>query len=164
MLHMAGWMNVVSITFMLLTSFKWRWHLHCFSSILDSSHTNASAGVTPEANLRIPFETQIRLNQKSKPWISVAPQKWPKSSNFYRPQANFGTRYCFYTCLSVILSVGEGGCCDVNSCYGQQNPLNITPFIASPRQHHPLDSTTPKTVPLNSTTLNSTTPRQHPPA
>ena len=64
----------------------------------------------------------------------------------YRPQTKSVVRSCFYTCLSVILFTGGGGCYDVTSCYGQHHPV----------QHQPLDS-----IPPESTTPPLPLPGQH---
>ena len=76
------------------------WNTHVEEWLVAILATKSSAGVTPEVNLRecishMPppnankathsgFETQRRCHQKSKTWVSVAPQKGLRSSKNFQ--------------------------------------------------------------------------------
>ena len=72
------------------------------------------------------FETQIRLHKKSKPWISVA-ELWSKVMFLHMS-------FCPWGKGDVAMSI---------PVMDSTTPWTVPPFMASPRQQHPLDSTTP---------------------
>ena len=69
------------------------------------------------------FSGTLSLTQSGWALLSWFENKYSNLRHFYRPQTKFGTRLCFYTCLSVILFMGGVSQYEM----GGINPLRQTP-------------------------------------